>query len=615
MGAGLNSGSAHPDSTEFRDIIVEHDLCVLNTWRSGSKHDMLTFMNGDRSSQIDFFMLRRSHADCIARESCPLVGSESLDHSPWRGGGKHLAIACSIPLFPGWRTRPRKSGGGLGYDKQALEHAIRDDAQAVHAFRSRVASSLAEQQVVDVDVINAVLLETCQAVFPPRHVGREARPWQTEVVQCTVRQLWRARSLFQEHALTLQFSCGQHRRQVRVQRSRDHCRDRALLAHVFTYLKHHHYVQVIYKELKQKGKQARKAKLLSQLEKAGLAAERNDQKSLYQVIRTLAPKNRYKPVQTRGTDGAPISSQAEFNDIMCYFDSLYSQAEPGSDPQCIANHEARDRCELVTAEDMRWALKQNAIGKAVPKHHAPSGAWAICSGLLSSELAQVANSCLQGEITIPKRWSDCFLALIPTPNKRLTRPETLRPLGIQDAAGKSFARVLKRILLGQVSEVVYKYPQYAYLAKRSTYHAIDRVTQHCRIIRDELGHCTRNVQTKRLNHPIKKIAGGMQLSVDLSTAFDRVPRWALKRALAWAGADSNLIRVVDDLHAQCSYHIEHAGYTGSVNMRRGVRQGCTLAPLLFAIFTCYLADIIGKRTQITWMHEHFRTPFQRLRTP
>ena len=97
------------------------------------------------------------------------------------------------------------------------------------------------------------------------------------------------------------------------------------------------------------------------------------------------------------------------------------------------------------------------------------------------------------------------------------------------------------------------------------------------------------------------INGGIQLAVDMSTAFDRVPRRALRQGLVWAGASAQLIEVIDKLHDQCDYHIQHAGFRGTVNMRRGIRQGCTLAPVLFAIFSCFLADLIGKRTDYVWM--------------
>ncbi|CAE7407379.1 unnamed protein product [Symbiodinium pilosum] len=128
--------------------------------------------------------------------------------------------------------------------------------------------------------------------------------------------------------------------------------------------------------------------------------------------------------------------------------------------------------------------------------------------------------------------------------------------------------------------------------------------QHCTWVRDELGHCRRNVHIKRLNYPIHQASGGLQLSVDLSTAFDRVPRWALRRALQWAGADNDITRTIEELHEQCRYPTEHAGFQGVLCMKRGVRQGCTLAPLLFTIFTCFLADIIGQRTDRQWMLEH-----------
>ena len=65
-----------------------------------------------------------------------------------------------------------------------------------------------------------------------------------------------------------------------------------------------------------------------------------------------------------------------------------------------------------------------------------------------------------------------------------------------------------------------------------------------------------------------------------------------------------MVDVIEKLHDQCDYHIRHSGFYGTVGMRRGVRQGCTLAPVLFAIFSCYLAEQIGVRTSYSWMKEH-----------
>ena len=385
-------------------------------------------------------------------------------------------------------------------------------------------------------------------------------------------------------------------------------RDKQLLSSVFAFLKGHHALQQVYKQLRQRGKQARKQKLIDKLvmaKAAASAADRHDQMQLCKVIRSLAPKATRKPVRIKNPDGAPLSSKDEHGEIMTYFSALYKNDSSDLEPLPEVHLSAGTPGPLVvTEEEMSWALKKNVIGKSVPYSHAPAGAWAACSGIPLGPLRDIANQCLSGRVSVRQRWSDCYLALIPKPTKKLSRPGNLRPLGIQDVAGKSFSRVLKNKLLGQVSGKIYQCPQYAYLSNRRTDHAIDRVVQHCAWVRDELGRCRRNVHTKRLNHSIHKASGGLQLSVDLSTAFDRVPRWAMRSALQWAGAYNDIIRIVEELHEQCRYHIEHAGFQGVVNMKQGVRQGCPLAPFLFTIFTCFLADIIGQRTDRQWMLDH-----------
>ena len=68
------------------------------------------------------------------------------------------------------------------------------------------------------------------------------------------------------------------------------------------------------------------------------------------------------------------------------------------------------------------------------------------------------------------------------------------------------------------------------------------------------------------------------LGIDLSRAFDEIPRWALLLALQRSGAPEALQQAVIQLHASCKYTVTHKGHTRGFPMQRGVRQGCFLSP-------------------------------------
>ena len=55
------------------------------------------------------------------------------------------------------------------------------------------------------------------------------------------------------------------------------------------------------------------------------------------------------------------------------------------------------------------------------------------------------------------------------------------------------------------------------------------------------------------------------------------------------------------LHDGCQYVLSHGPHTETLAMKRAVKQGCTLAPLLWVIFSVYIRHHIGLATDYAWM--------------
>ena len=297
-------------------------------------------------------------------------------------------------------------------------------------------------------------------------------------------------------------------------------------------------------------------------------------------------------VRVRSRAGDVLTPAEEHAEITDYFAALFSLHPHEIEP------EPRLEPLILDISEIRASLGKLGKGKAVPLNHAPSSVWRYCRQSLSGPLTEAFR--LETTAGYPGRWADCNLALIPKPGKTIKRPESLRPLGIQDAAGKAIARVLKERLFLQIRGKLESYPQFAYLCNRSTQDAINRVTEHCKKVRTRVEQDRRNVHHKQAGKTRSKYAGGAQLTLDMTTAFDRLPRRALKEALEWAEVESNLVSMILEVHGACRYRIEHEDIVSYVDMQNGVRQGCTLAPLLWALFSVYLLSRIEATLNDPW---------------
>ena len=95
------------------------------------------------------------------------------------------------------------------------------------------------------------------------------------------------------------------------------------------------------------------------------------------------------------------------------------------------------------------------------------------------------------------------------------------------------------------------------------------------------------------------------LKLDMSTAFDLLPGQSLVTALEWAGCSSELVHLIITWHESCHYHVRHGTVTHPVPLLRGIRQGCCLAPLLWAVYSIYLSSEIAQVVGGEWIDSSF----------
>ena len=80
------------------------------------------------------------------------------------------------------------------------------------------------------------------------------------------------------------------------------------------------------------------------------------------------------------------------------------------------------------------------------------------------------------------------------------------------------------------------------------------------------------------------------LLLDIAKAYDKLPRAELFMALTRAQVDPDL-PIIMAINAQAKLLIQHEGKSQVVATKQGIRQGCGLSPIVWAIYSAYVLKV------------------------
>ncbi|CAE7946816.1 Pol, partial [Symbiodinium sp. KB8] len=356
--------------------------------------------------------------------------------------------------------------------------------------------------------------------------------------------------------------------------------------------------------LRQQSRELKRAAFANKLLQAEAAAQRGDQRTLFQIVRSLAPSSGRIFSRLRDSEGAFLSRSAEAQALVEQGKATYAQHADRPLEDCLQEALALTDAEIT---DQLGAIQAT---KAVPRHMAPAAAWKLCASSIGPLFGESfrkhftagALGHLYGDLT------DAQMVMLPKVGKSPHMLENLRPIGLMGPPSKALAGALRNRILEQLNQLVAHRPQFAYTAGRGTLNALLRVHMHV----------TEATALLRANHVSRfglhagrrplALAGALSLSLDLSRAFDLADRCSIYNTLEKYQVPRAVVDVVQRLYTGSRFVYQAGAHTAAFVPTNGRKQGCKVAPCLWVWYTVALFDTLEERLSETWV-QHTPTMF------
>ena len=575
IGHSLNCSEYHKalDPHALTRFVQHNDLVVLNTWRL---KDPCTNYTRTGNSQIDFIMVRILSADAGAKR----VHKCTAPFGTWKEM-THQALIADIRVIRHFHLPRPLHLTQANYAVKDLDRAYRMQDSTINALAHRVQHKLESIAVPTADQVNRILLQTVAELYPPPSRGKTGHNHKRAVLRAFLKA-WQE-IITQPDGVggsvislpTRVYHLWQRRRDLLHSRLYDASGVIRTWKWIVLYMK-------AGRKSKQYHSQSQRATTLGHLQQAERAAQQHNTKRLFGIVKRMIPWKPRPRIMLRQPDGAPMSLLQEHRALVQHCQQLFA-------PE--VDKPVRQGVELtmpVTAMDWTSQLRRTPIGKAVPADSAPATAWKACSTVIATTLADISAQFQQISSDLPDEWRDPQLCFLPKPHKPPSTAAALRPIGLLRPDGKALAGYVKDLVLEQAGPSLALTPQYAYLPARDVTDALARVGTCIQDIRHSLralGGSRFTIRERKTAGVEVGEAGGCLLSVDLRQAFDRVSRTKLDRALSEHKVDANLRSTIAAIHEDAAYQVRNRFHSTKITTTQGIRQGCRLAPALWAILS------------------------------
>ena len=350
------------------------------------------------------------------------------------------------------------------------------------------------------------------------------------------------------------------------------------------------------RELDRHLRQTKRAQILNVLQSA---VQKKHTGSFYGFVNLLCPKSQPQRIRLRSDSGQLLDQKAECALLAKYATTLF-RGEPWPLPELLSVSP-----ELFSAAHWHSAFRAIPWNKAAPVFTPSINTWKTHAGQLCDTLAGVAEVCFAAsEPHIPTEWASVQIAWLPKPSKTPSTPAHLRTIGLMSGDHKALLHIIKTHISEPILTAMSLTPQYAYRKNVSTLNAISRSAQHCLQVRRLLESQRTDLATKIAGRHQTALCGGIMANLDLAKAFDTLPYKEIYLSLQEACIDEPLCRLIIHLHASTRCAILHGDHCATVPMSRGLRQGCPIAPIIFAAWSVRVCRLIDAKLGKGWSLKH-----------